>query len=85
MDYEDHEEGGDDKDSETRLEEALELYDRAVECERDNREAAKEDIEFGLLSDQWDETARKNRDREHQTSGQRLPSEPPYDTCTPGR
>ena len=64
MDYEDHEEGGDDKDSETRLEEALELYDRAVECERDNREAAKEDIEFGLLSDQWDETARKNRDRE---------------------
>lgn len=43
------------------LEEALELYDKAIEHEDQNRKAFKDDIDFALLENQWPEKVRKDR------------------------
>lgn len=52
------------KDEEKLLSEAREIFDLAVDVESDNRERAREDILFARMSDQWDEKAKKARDKD---------------------
>lgn len=43
---------------------AREAFELAEEAERDNRDAAKEDLRFARLSDQWPESIRKQREQD---------------------
>ena len=52
------------KQDEKLLQRARERYDRAVEAEQDNREAAREDLRFAY-GDQWSETAIRIREIEN--------------------
>ena len=46
------------------IEEALELYEKAIEHEDKNRKAFKDDIDFSLLENQWPEKVRRDRELE---------------------
>lgn len=48
-------------DKEELLKEAKRIFKLAEEVEKDNREAARDDIDFALLSNQWDDEAIKAR------------------------
>jgi len=46
------------------IEEALELYEKAIEHDDQNRKAFKDDVDFALLENQWPEKVRKDRELE---------------------
>lgn len=52
------------KDQDKLLQEAREIFDTAVDVESENRQRAKDDILFARMSEQWDEKAKNQRDKD---------------------